>query len=222
MSEHARIRDLIGPYLIEGLDRDESREVEDHLRRCVACQRETQDLSRVHERMSELAEAVEAPPPGLKSRVMHTLPDRRRRMLSLSAAAVFLVAVAIAAILYASGVFVQEPIASASLSPTSHAPEAGGEIQLYETNSNNIEVHIETWGLPKCERGEYYQVWFAEGDERISGGTFTIGPDGRAEMDLSAARLATNYTQVGVASETARKAPGSTGKKVLGGKLGSL
>ena len=75
--EHRRIRDLLGPYVLDTLDPEEEWETERHLRECASCRDEERELRQTHEYLAELAETLEAPPPELKSRVLERLPRRR-------------------------------------------------------------------------------------------------------------------------------------------------
>ena len=61
---------------------------------------------------------------------------------------------------------------------------------------------MDAWGLPKCEREEYYELWFVEENgEHVSAGSFTVDESGDAELDLTAPRFATSYQRIGVTVE---------------------
>lgn len=219
MSEHGRIRDLLGPFVLGVLGPDEEREVQDHLQHCEDCRSEEQGLRRSHEDLANLADAVETPPPELKSHLLAQLPRRRVRWAPIAAAAAAVLVLAVVAV-YSSGFFMPEMVASAELEPTGLAPEAGGEVRVYETGSN-MEVRLEVWGMPETSPDEYYELWLVDKDRRISAGSFTVSPDGRTEARLNAPAtvLAEGYRQVGITSETTQEDPLPSGKKVLGGEL---
>jgi hypothetical protein len=222
MSEHSQVQDLLGPYVMGALEPEEEHEVEEHLEGCVPCREEARDLRLVHERLADLANATQTPPTGLKARVMTGMPRRRTRRVPLvAAAAAVLCVLVVLGVLFASGIFGQEEIASATLEPTGLAPGAGGEIQLYESGSN-VRVELEVWGMPESGPEEYYELWFVEDGEHMSGGGFTVGPDGRLETELNAPSLAKTYPQVGVTSEKDTGDPRPSDKKMLGGELRKL
>jgi hypothetical protein len=152
MSEHPGMRNLLGPYVMAALGTREEREVEGHLRECAGCREEASDLRLVHERLLDLAYATEAPPQDLEERVVAGIPRRqdRRRLPSWVAAvaAVFCVLVVIGAI-FVPDLPRGQALASATLTPTDRAPDAGGEISIKDAKGN-MEVRLEAWGCPRA------------------------------------------------------------------------
>jgi hypothetical protein len=221
MSEHLEVRDLLGPYVMGALGPEEERKVEEHLEGCAPCREEARDLRLAHECLVDLASTTGTPPPELKNRVMTGIARRETRLVPLVAAAAVLCVLALLGVLYSSGVFGRDEVASATLEPTDLAPEAGGEVHLYGFGEN-MKVQLEAWGMPPCKSDEYYELWFVEGEEHVSSGSFTVGPSGRVEVDLNAPKLAGNYPQVGVTRETASGDPRPSDRKMLGGELRKL
>jgi predicted anti-sigma-YlaC factor YlaD len=117
MSEHPEIRDLLGPQ--------EEREVEEHLQGCAKCREEARDLRPVHERLVDLANATQTPPPELEYRVLMGMPHRETRRVGLVAAVAVLCVLAVLGVLYSTEFFGREAIASSVLQPTDLAPRAG-------------------------------------------------------------------------------------------------
>jgi hypothetical protein len=111
-------------------------------------------------------------------------------------------------------------MASANLSPTGRAPDAGGEVSIQGTGEN-MEMRLEAWGLPPCKSEQYYELWLVEGDERVSAGTFTVGRSGRVGVTLNAPNFAASYPSVGVTAEY-DKDPRASDAKVLSGELREL
>lgn len=219
MSTHPELRDLLGPYVMGALEPDEEREVEEHLESCSSCRDEVMDLRLAHERLTDLANMVEMPPRDLRDRVLTGMPRHSRSRFPLvAAAAVVLCAFVVVGVLHSTGFFAPNEVASADLKATDLAPGAGGEIQLYGSGKN-MDVRLEAWGMPPCKSDEYYELWFVEGKERVSGGSFMVGPSGRVEVDLNAPRLAGAYPQVGVTKEISPGSPGASDRKMLGGEL---
>jgi anti-sigma-K factor RskA len=223
MSEHPDTRDLLGPYVMGALEPYEEREVEDHLEGCASCREEAQELRLAHERLADLAYSTGAPPEGLKARVVAGIPRREatRRVPTWVAAvaAAFCVLVVLGAIIIPD-LFGGRAMASANLSPTGRAPDAGGEVSIQGTGENR-EMRLEAWGLPPCKSEQYYELWLVEGDERVSAGSFTVGHSGRVDVTLNAPNFAASYPSVGVTAEY-DKDPRASDAKVLSGELHEL
>ena len=219
MDEHRRFRGLLGPYVLGELEPEEERELERHLDGCPACREEAKGIRWAHR--SLLREAASAPPPRLKARLMEGLPRRNRwngrRRVRWTAAAVLVVAVA--AIWSYARTFEAPPTAiAASLSPTGLAPRADGEVRLEEAGPN-LRVSLDVSGLPRLEPGEYYELWFVDGEDRISGGGFTVDRRGRATVGMNAPSAAAGYPNIGITSEESPGDPRPSSIKVLGGEL---
>ena len=218
MSEHLEVRNLLGPYVMGALDPEEEREVEEHLEECASCREEESHLRVAHEHLADLANATETPPQELKGRVLRGIPRRETRRVPLAAAAVLCV-LAVLGVLYSSGFFGQNEVASATLKPTDLAPGAGGELQVLEDNPN-AQAELEVWGLPRPGRDEYYELWFGEAGGRVSAGTFTVDARGRERLYMTVPREASDYQQVGITLEKFPKEPRmKSANVVLGGEL---
>jgi hypothetical protein len=110
--------------------------------------------------------------------------------------------------------------ASANLSPTGRAPDAGGEVSIRGTGEN-MEMRLEAWGLPPCKSEQYYELWLVEGHERVSAGSFTVGQSGRVDVRLNVPGFAGSYSKVGVTAEY-DKDPRAGEAKMLSGELHEL
>src|SRR5215204_2435341 len=223
MSEHPDIRDLLGPYVMGALEPHEEREVEDHLERCASCREEARELRLAHERLADLAYNVESPPPDLKVRVVARIPRReaRRRVPSwVTAVAAAFCVLAVLAVLLTPDLFGGGALASADLSPTDRAPEAGGEVSIRGVGEN-MEMRLEAWGLPPCKREQYYELWLVEDNDRVSAGSFTVGQSGRVDVRLNVPSFAGSYPKVGVTAEY-DKDPRASEAKMLSGELHEL
>lgn len=220
MSEHPEMRNLLGPYVMGSLEPREEREVEDHLRECAGCREEANGLRMAHERLLDLAYATEVLTQNLEERVVAVIPHRhdRRRLPSWVAvvAAVFCVLVVLGTI-FVPDLSGGRALASATLTPTDLAPDAGGQVSMEDANGN-IEVSLKAWGLPPCEDGRYYELWLVEGEERVSAGSFTVGPSGNVEVNMNAPEFAGSYPAVGITYEHDRD-PRASDAKILSGEL---
>ena len=223
MSEHPDTRDLLGPYVMGTLEPNEEREVEDHLQECASCREEAQELRLAHERLAALAYNTETPPPDLKARVVAQMSrgeaSRGVPTWAAAVAAAFCI-LAVLAVILTPDLFGGRALASANLSPTDRAPEAGGEVSIQGTGEN-MEMHLEAWGLPPCKSEQYYELWLVEGDDRVSAGSFTVGQSGRVNVKLNAPDFAGSYPKVGVTAEH-DKDPRASDTKMLSGELHEL
>ncbi len=221
MSEHPGTRDLLGPYVMGTLGPYEEREVEEHLQRCPSCRQEAQELRLVHERLADLAYSTEAPPEDLKARVVAGIPRReagRRVPIWVAAVAATFCVLAVLGVIITPDLFGAR--ASANLSPTGRAPDAGGEVSIRGTGEN-MEMRLEAWGLPPCKSEQYYELWLVEGHERVSAGSFTVGQSGRVDVRLNVPSFAGSYPKVGVTAEY-DKDPRASEAKMLSGELHEL
>ncbi len=221
MSED-RFEKFLGPYVLGELTNAEERELERHLEECPVCR---DDLAAVRSAHGTLRAASGGPPPELKEWVLvrarneprHRQADRRKQVL-LTAAALLVVAVLGFGLLRT----VSDPSGALTLTATSVAPQAGGELRG-EQVGDNLRVELETWGLPEPGGGRYYEMWYArEGDGRISCGTFSAQPGGRTTVSMSAPSSAVAYPEVEITLEPDDGDPGSSGKVVLKGSLRDL
>jgi len=218
MSEHLQLRDLLGPYVMGALGPEEERKVEEHLESCLSCREEVSDLRLAHERLTDLVNMEERPPRELKDRIMTRMPRRETRWVPLAAAAV-LCALAVLGVLYSSGFFAPDEVASSNLQATDLAPEAGGELRVRQDDPN-AQAELEVWGLPQPREDEYYELWFGKERGRMSAGTFTVDAQGRETLSMSVPEEASDYDQVGITIEQFPKEPRmSAAKPVLTGEL---
>jgi hypothetical protein len=223
MSEHPDIRDLLGPYVMDTLEPHEEREVEDHLEGCASCREEAQELRLAHERLADLAYNTQAPPEDLKSRVVAGMPRReasRGIPTWVAAVAAAFCTLAVLMVILTPDRFGGGALASANLSPTDRAPDAGGEVSIRGTGEN-MEMRLEAWGLPPCKSEQYYELWLVEGHERVSAGSFTVGQSGRVDVRLNVPSFAGSYPKVGVTAEY-DKDPRASEAKMLSGELHEL
>ena len=219
MNEHLQLRDLLGPYVMGALDPEEEREVEAHLEECPSCREEVADLRLAHERLTDLVNMEETPPPELKDRLLTGMPRRETRRVPLVAAAAILCVLAVLGVLYYTGFFASDEVASANLQATDLAPKAGGELRVREEDPN-ARAELEVWGLPQPGKNEYYELWFGKEGGRMSAGTFTVDARGRETLTMTVPEKASSYDQVGITIEQFPKEPRmSAAKPVLIGEL---
>ena len=221
MSED-RFEQVLGPYVLGQLSGAEERELERHLEHCPDCREDLEEVRHAH---GILRAAAGGPPPELKDWVLARArnearhrPAGRWRLWLPVAAALLVVAVLSFGVLRT----VSDSSGGLTLSATSVAPQAGGELRG-ERVGDNLKVELEAWGLPEPRGGEYYEMWYAKkGGGRISCGTFSATPDGRATVSMSAPVSAVDYPEIEITQEPADGDPASSGKVVLKGSLSDL
>jgi anti-sigma factor RsiW len=227
MSDCTHFRELLGGYVLEALEPEETQALRQHLDTCPRCRREHAELAGVPALLDMLdaAETVpEAPPPELEEAVLDRfarerrrlapirIPKRRGRRLGLTAAA----AVAgIVAVLALAGVFSASDDDSAYghvwLRGTGGA-KAYAKLRALRAGTG---VSLSARGLP-VERGRLYEVWCVADDGRwISGGTFRVDRRGGARVSLTSAARPGEYELMFVT----RPAGGERGRRVLAGTV---
>jgi hypothetical protein len=214
------MRNLLGPYVMGSLEPREEREVEDHLRECAGCREEANGLRIANEHLLDLVYATEVPPQNLEERVVAVIPrrhDRRRLSPWVAVVAAIFCVLAVLGTIFVPELSGGRALASATLIPTDLAPDAGGEVNV-EDAGQNMEVRLQAWRLPPCEDDRYYELWLVEGEERVSAGSFTVGPSGKIDVRMNAPEFTSSYPAVGVTYEHDRD-PRASDAKVLSGEL---
>jgi hypothetical protein len=227
MSDCADVRELLGGYVLEALEPDESDAVRRHLETCPRCRREQLELGGVPALLDLLdapETAPEAPPPELEEAILDRFARDRRRLpkirlprrpgwgLRLG------VAGAVAAVVGA--------LALAGVFSPSGKDSAFGHVRLSGTGGGwayaNLRalragtgVDLSVKGLSPA-RGRVYELWCIEDDGAwISGGTFRVDKHGRARVSLTSAARPGEYEVMLVTRRTGEK----RGSRVLGGKV---
>jgi Anti-sigma-K factor rskA/Putative zinc-finger len=223
VTEHP-YRELLGPHVLGELSTQEVRELERHLPECFECQEELADVRWAHQQLREMT-AV-SPPPALKGRVLkvpkHASGNQRRWKIWIPAATLALTAF-LGGVLFGV-LFIAISGGSGEVTPlvsTDLAPGAAGELLLAEAGEENVRVELEVRGLPELGEEEYYELWFVEDDEHMSGGTFRAQREGRTIIDLTAPANIRSYPEVDITQESDDGDPRPSRDKVLVGNLQS-
>ncbi len=237
--------DLLAAYALGSLDEAESREVARHLAQCEACQADLRAYRSVVDRMP-LAAPERTPPAHLRQSILDRAAPRPavpapaarpvepsrswwQRIFSGPAwapAALLLIVILIAgnillwARLQRSGQAQQQAVVAqirlVEMKGTNQAPTADG-VLVYQPSKDNTLLVVE--GMPQLPAGQAYQLWLIQGDQRDSGGVFSVRPNGYGVLQVSPPKPLTHYTAFGVTIEPAGGSPGPTGAKVLGGSF---
>lgn len=235
----AEVHALAGPYALNALPEDERAFFERHLPACEPCQREVRELRAT---AALLGRAVpEAPPPGLRNRVLAAAHETRQQSpqlppsgrgagrvrAALSAAVVLLVAVAGLGVVAARlDDRVEELEAQVRASrAVVRVVQAGRTRSERLTGRGAARAHV-LWSpesavlvasrLPEPPPGSVYQLWLIRGGQPVPAGTFRP-EDGRALVGLRGRPAGAD--PVAVTVEPRGGSPAPTGDVVVEGPL---
>jgi anti-sigma-K factor RskA/putative zinc finger protein len=215
--------DLVGPYVLGGLEPDEIEEMTQHLAECDRCAAERRQLAGLPALLdsAHAEDTIAALSPQLEDAVLDRFvreraqaarPRRRwaRFAVPAAAAAAVLLAVVLAIVLPGGG---NSAYARAKLWSTSG--EVLGSASVAQV-SGGTRVQLRAHDLPVAH-GAVYELWCVRTDGRwISGGSFHARTDGSAAAQLTAAVRPGEYHVVVV---TGRSVGGERGAEVMRGKL---
>jgi anti-sigma factor RsiW len=203
MTACAECRELLGAHVLGGLGPEETAVVEQHLESCQRCGREYAELASLPELLDLAGSAdsePEAPPAALEEAVLDRFARERRglapppwrpgRTLRVGAALTAAAAVAIGA-LAVTGVFSSSP-AEAFGHVDMKGRDGGASAELRAVRAGT-EMRLKVWGLERARPGGY-DVWcISEKGRWLSGGSFAVDRDGRAEVELTSAAQPGHY-----------------------------
>jgi len=233
------VRLSLGGFVLGGLESAEAAEVRHHLTLCPGCQNELKAFERITQAL-EAAPPPGDPPSHLKDEILSRmraeklsssdqemsspsgelssraeLRFRNLRFILPSVAAVGLVAalVAIVALGVFFGLQTSPTVAIVQLIPTEEEENYWGVAELHPQPSGNQQVKLELNNLDEPRPDSFYEMWFVSGEKYISAGTFTVTPEGRTEVRLSAPPQVQDYHTVLITEEFALDAT-DPGKEV--------
>jgi predicted anti-sigma-YlaC factor YlaD len=215
--------DLIGPFVLGGLEPDEMEEMREHLAECDRCAAERRRLASLPALLdsAHAQDTVATPSPELEDAVLDRFvreraqaarPPRRWSRFAIPMAAGLTVALAVVLGLVLPGGG-ERAYARAELWSTSGRVLGSASIEEVEAGTN---VQLRAHDLPTA-RGAVYELWCVRTDGRwINGGSFRASADGSAEAQLTAAVRPGEYHLVVI---TRPSVGGKRGAEVLRGKL---
>jgi anti-sigma factor RsiW len=214
----AHVREQLGAYVLDGLERDETELVAEHLRRCPACAAEHASLAGLPG-LLDLAAGLEVTPPrpALEERVLDAVarerglrrrPHRARRLVpargrrAAAVAALAGAALGAAVTAFAMGGGDEGPAAPAARSavPVRYAVSphgrwgASGRAAVVPTAAGTV-VHLIVQGLP-ADQDVVYEVRCDGPNWSASAGTFRVNRRGRAYASLSTAARPGEYESI--------------------------
>ena len=215
--------DLIGPYILGGLEPDEIEEMAQHLAECDRCAAERRRLASLPALLdsAQAHDAIATVSPQLEDAVLDRFVKERaqaarprrtwaRFALPAGAALTVVLAVVLALVLPGGG---DRAYARAEL--WSKSGRVLGSASVAEVAAGT-HVQLRAHGLP-ARRRAVYELWCVRTDGRwINGGSFHARADGTASAQLTAAVRPGEYHMVVV---TRRSVGAKRGAEVMRGKL---
>jgi anti-sigma-K factor RskA len=228
MAEEHPVLDLLPGYALGCLDAEDEQTVKSHLASCSSCRRNLESYVEVTDLLSSAVPPIQ-PPARLESRVVSRLrvvkatatPHRSWRPALYAVAAMFVVALMAGNLLQWTGVIRPGLSRSprflvAALQGAGGAPEAYGTVVL---DSADLEGVLAVTGLERLSADHQYQVWLIRGDERRSGGVFSVDTEGYGALLLKVPADFRDFTALGISVEPAGGSAAPTGAKVMTGRL---
>jgi anti-sigma-K factor RskA len=195
---HGHPRELLGGYVLGALERREAALVRRHLRRCGDCRRTYERLASLPSLIDLLEPSEEGapePPSAAGDPVRERARWRRRSWrrqppLHLGLVAVAALAAALAAV---------SLLTSGGGPPTIRlwGTTATATVQLKPTVSGT-RVRLRAAGLAPTRSDEVYEVWVIRDGKRISAGTFSVGPSGKIDVELTTAARVGDRDQIDI------------------------
>jgi anti-sigma factor RsiW len=214
--------DLVGGYVLGALEPAEEEAMRRHLEECEQCRREYESLAGIPALLNRIEPADVPPPepaPSLEDAVLDRVARERgaragRPRLAWPPKRVLAGAFAAVAVAIVVALLVRDPATDAyAHGELSGVRGAGGSFTVQEVPAGT-RVNLDVKGLKASGGG--YELWCVRTDGRwVSGGSFRPRPDGRADVDLTAAVMPGEYHVVVLT----RRATGQPGAEVLRGKL---
>ncbi len=220
-------KDLLPGYALGCLDKDDHDQVETHLRSCAACSEQVRSLSET------CANLVHSIPPAVAPASIkeELLAQKKTAAGQLRVKKFFLwpgplpvAALVCLVLLLMVGLFnlflpeqtTDNQVNLVHLSGTEQSPQARGTLTI---SRGETLAQLQVSGLPPLPADAQYQLWLIRDGVRSNGGVFSVGPDGKAQLIVTAESPLDSFHAFGITVEPYGGSPGPTGPKVLGGKL---
>jgi anti-sigma factor RsiW len=195
VSDHDRLHDDVGAYLLRALEPAEQAEFERHLAGCPECRAEAEELRMAADALPRSVEPFAAPP-SLKRSLMDAVredaqPERRPLMERLGLDRLFgggfrpALAAGFAAIALIVGIGVGTQVGGddggghrviAGVVDRSRLPQATATITIPKGESGPAQLRVT--GMPAPKPGEVYEIWLKRGDQLQPGPLFNTDAGG--------------------------------------------
>ena len=232
------VLDLLPAYVLDALTDEETSQVVEHLAGCQICQAELARLQQVADDLP-LALVQITPPPRVKDNLMHTIhvsqlkaapsmqPTAWQKLAGFFRKPLPVLGVALIVLMALGNLLLWRQLNLAShqtgtsmrviaLANTQKAPGAVGTLIMDQQGDYGALV---VDNLAMLTSKQQYQVWLIKDSERVSGGVFSVNPDGYASLEVLAPLPLARYDSIGITIEPFGGSPGPTGAKVLGSAI---
>lgn len=224
---------LLGGYVLGALEPAEHDEMRRHVVGCPYCGPEQRELGQLPALLDQIESADDPPPslsPALEEAVLDRFARERRRPRRalpkrltprhIAALAGACAAALVLALLVWPTAKEDEgrAYAQATLNPPRATPHTAGMAYAAEVSAGT-RVRLRARGLHRGSDA-VYELWCVRTDGHwVNGGSFRSGPDGRADVQLTAAVRPGDYHTMVVTRRPHGGPGGSHGREVLRGEL---
>jgi anti-sigma-K factor RskA len=232
------VHDVLPAFVLGILTDEEASHVVEHLAECDTCQTELTRLQQVADDLP-LALSQTTPPTMVKEKLMQAIRSTQPEVIPVSqpsfwqrlasplrtlapvvGAAIIVVLAVVNLLLWRQLSFSNQqaviPMQVIALANTQYAPGAQGTLIMNQPGDYGTLVVDK---LAALDSGHQYQVWLIKDEQRLSGGLFSVNPEGYASLEIQTAKPLSQYDSVGITIEPFGGSPGPTGSKVLGGSI---
>lgn len=110
------------------------------------------------------------------------------------------------------------PQAARALTPVTDPASSRTVGFIYTDPESNVALVI-TYAMPTLQPNQRYQIWLRTGNERDSGGLFTVDARGYGQLLIRAPAPLSKYQTVGITAEPYDGSSGPTSTAVVGGSI---
>lgn len=222
--EDARLQ--LGGYVLDGLEPEEAREVDEHLEACPDCAAEAAELATLPPLLGLLEEAPSGPPAAMRDRV---LGGARRRRVARRCALGVAAALAVAAVASVGWLVGATGLGDAPTAQTAwttpleaEATDASGELTVAPTGAGLL-VQLDVRGLDEIQPPATYEAWLRQPgrEEPVSIGQFHARAGERTVVTFTAAGTVADYAGFWVTAEPDAADPAHRGETLLWADLPS-
>jgi anti-sigma-K factor RskA len=238
MGAEEHVTEWLPAYALNLLTEEETVQVAEHLASCPTCREELHLYQTTADELP-LGLVQSAPPPALKDRLMGEIRTRQMKAAAPSQATFWqrlaasfrqsapawsLAFIALLAFgnlllwrqLNLANRQADTPMRVIALASTTDSPLAIGTLVMDPHGKYGTLV---VDNLAPLDPGQQYQVWLNRSGERVSGGVFSVNPEGYASLEIMTSQPLIQYDSIGITIEPQGGSPGPTGAKVLGGVI---